>query len=53
MEKASVTLGCKVNHNHKEAIIFPSTHPFLEHPHGVVLEECLKEVKMIFSRNYI
>lgn len=50
MEKASVTLGCKVN---KEAIIFPSTHPFLEHPHGVVLEECLKEVKMIFSRNYI
>ena len=45
METASVTLACEVN---KEAIIFPSTYQFLEHPHGVVLEECLKEVKMIF-----
>ena len=39
-------LGCKVN---KEGFIIYSTHPFLgASPDGVVLEECLVEVKRIF-----
>ena len=39
-------VGCKVS---KEGFIISSTHPFLgASPDGVVIEECLVEVKRIF-----